>query len=191
MSTDPYEYRLTNLLTPLKLMHPEDEHTKDTGRRLLKYLRYWTEEPWVGTDGAAFRPTIFPNENPTVDQMIHVAPISFWSCCSHHLLPFHGHAWVSYIPGEWLIGLSKISQIVRRLAKKPQVQEHLTQEIAHYLEDLLEPVGLGIQTLAHHTCQMLSVGPDAPLMKITDVRGVCRTSPAARQEFLEAIKCQK
>jgi len=181
---DPQEYYLRKSLQAEGLTHQTNPHTRDTPRRLLKYLRHWT-----GNEECPFTPTCFANEHPRVDQMVHIAPISFWSCCSHHLLPFHGYAWVSYIPDNSLIGLSKVAQLVRWKAQRPQVQEHLTHEITFWLQDLLEPVGVGVHIRAHHTCQMLSVGPDAPQMKTTAFRGALKSSVAARAEFMEAIRC--
>jgi GTP cyclohydrolase I len=156
------------------------QHTADTPRRLLRYLEYWTDT------APDFTPTTFRNINPVVDQMIVVAKISFWSCCSHHLLPFHGHISVGYVPDSRLIGLSKIPQIVRWLAHKPQVQEHLTHEIADYLQSMLDPKGIAVHIKAVHTCQMMSVGPDVPPMLTTDLRGVMM-KPTAKAEFLQEV----
>jgi len=157
-------------------------HTKETPRRLLRYLQYWSN--W--DSDPPFNVTTFHNRNPKVDQLITIPGITFWSCCSHHLLPFHGKATVGYLPNEHIIGLSKVAQVVRWIAKKPQVQEHLAHEIADFLEERLVPLGLAVYIRAWHTCQMLSVGPDAPQMVTTVLRGRLKNHPA-KDEFLMEV----
>lgn len=180
---DINESDLKHVLDRLGLFDPTAAHTKDTPRRLLKYLKHWTD--WPGQ--APFKVTTFVNESPVADQMITIPNVPFWSCCSHHLLPFFGEVSVAYVPGHWLVGLSKVAQIVRWIAKKPQVQEHLAEEIADYLSALLDPRGLGVYIRAWHTCQLLSVGPGAPQMTTTVVRGVLKNH-AAKDEFLREVR---
>lgn len=178
------EERLTRVLNELGLTSSYEPHTKDTPRRLLRYLKHWTG--WAPLP--PFKVTTFKNEDPKVDQMIHVPKITFWSCCSHHLLPFFGEVSISYVPNQKLMGLSKFAQIVRWRAQKPQVQEHLAEEIAAYLEGALSPDGLGVYIRAWHTCQLLSVGPGAPQMVTTVVRGALKEFEAARAEFLREVR---
>jgi len=158
-------------------------HSEETPARLHRYLIYWSH--W--TTDPPFNVTTFRNEHPRVDQLITIPGISFWSCCSHHLLPFHGKATVGYLPNERIIGLSKVTQVVRWMAKKPQVQEHLAHEIADFLEERLDPLGLAVYIRAWHTCQMLSVGPDAPQMVTTVLRGRLKKHPA-KDEFLMEVQ---
>lgn len=159
-----------------------NEHTVGTPVRLLNYLSYWAKTQL----DVPFVPTTFANKDPKVDEMVTIGPISFWSCCSHHLLPFHGHAWVAYLPNEHIIGLSKVSQAVRWLARKPQVQEHLTDEVANFMEIFAKPNGVAVRIKAWHTCQFLSVGPDAPQMVTTALRGDMHRD-RAQAEFLQEV----
>lgn len=179
--TDPNRIdMLRRVLT--RTMPLPTEHMEDTPARLLRYLIHWSGwEP-----DPPFNVTAFANENPRVDQLIIVPGVSFWSCCSHHLLPFHGHVTVGYLPDGRIIGLSKVAQAVRWIAKKPQVQEHLAHEIADFLEERLAPLGLAVYIRAWHTCQMLSVGPDAPQMVTTVLRGNLRNH-SAKAEFLMEV----
>jgi len=184
MNKDEERAQLKALLDDIGILdYVPEEHMKDTPRRLLKYLHYWLAPP------REFSMTTFANDNPKVDSLITIPNISFWSCCSHHLLPFFGHVSFGYLPDEKLIGLSKVAQLVRWLARAPQVQEHLATEIADFLEAELSPLGLVVHIRAWHTCQLMSVGPDAPQMVTTVVRGRL-LNPSAKAEFLQEVyKC--
>jgi len=98
--------------------------------------------------------TVFPNEEGYKDMVI-VRDIPFYSMCEHHLLPFIGYAQVGYLPAENYIGLSKIGRVVDFYAKKPQIQERMTMEIADYLYDKIQPKGLMVILEAEHQCMTI------------------------------------
>jgi len=162
----------------------DDQHTRSTAHRLTHYLNFW-QRPQVDTAHL----TMFENCNPTVKGMIVVAPIPFWSCCSHHLLPFFGSVYFGYIPGDRIIGLSKIALFVQDLCARPWVQETMTFTLANFFCEQLAPRGLGIITRGMHTCQMLELGPIVPTLTVSEFRGTLRSprepeEVIARQELL-------
>ena len=101
-----------------------------------------------------FRPTTFPNDDG-YDELIVARAIPFHSLCMHHLLPFHGVAHIGYLPGERIIGLSKLGRVVELFARDLQIQERLTTQIARWLEQALEPKGVGVVLEAEHLCMSL------------------------------------
>ena len=133
--------------------------------------------------------TSFANGNPEVKDMVIVPRIPIFAACSHHLLPFVGHVDFGYIPGERLLGLSKIPQLIQRMAKGPWLQEHLAHAIADkFYQDLLaEGVIVRIECL--HTCVMLDLGwGDVPGMVTCALRGSFMGCPECVQEFMEHLK---
>ena len=160
-----------------------DQHTRMTPYRLAHYVAYW------------FRPydpprfTVFENTIPKVDQLIVVAPIYFWACCSHHMLPFFGKVYFGYIPDKKLVGLSMVPLFIKEICARPWVQETMTTQLADLITDKLHPVGLGIVTKAIHTCQFMDLGgPPAPSMIYSDLRGALREKDRARAEFFKLIE---
>ena len=112
-------------------------------------------------------------------------PIHFHALCEHHALPFHWHAYVGYIAHEHIIGLSKLTRLVRLFAKRFSVQERIGQQIADTLEAMLHPHGIAVYLEAHHLCtQMRGVEEASPLTRTTFWRGVYDDDPALRSEFL-------
>jgi GTP cyclohydrolase I len=131
-----------------------------------------------------FRPTTFPNDEG-YDQLIMARDIEFSSLCEHHLLPFSGVAHVGYIPGERIVGLSKLARVVERFARDLQVQERLTAQIASWLDEHLEPVGVGVVLEAEHTCMAIRGVRKPGSHTITSaLRGAVRDDARTRQEFL-------
>lgn len=119
-------------------------------------------------------------------------PIQFFSLCEHHALPFFGNAYVGYIAHEHIIGLSKLTRLVRLYAKRFAVQERIGQQIADALEVMLQPHAVGVYLEAHHLCmQMRGVREVAPLTRSTVWRGYFATDPALRSEFLVAAGLQR
>ena len=123
------------------------------------------------------------------DEMIVVRDIPFYSLCEHHLLPFFGRAAVGYIPNERIVGLSKLARVVEHLARRPQVQERLTCQIADRIEQVLEPVGVAVTIEAEHTCMtMRGVKKPGSQMVTSVTRGAFRDNPATRAEFFDAVQ---
>ena len=132
----------------------------------------------------AFRATTFPNEDG-YDGLIVAQAIPFHSLCTHHLLPFRGLAHVGYLPGERIIGLSKLARVVERFARDLQIQERLTVQIADWLQDELEAAGVGVVLEAEHMCMSLRGVQQPGARTVTSaLRGAIRDRAETRQEFL-------
>lgn len=132
-----------------------------------------------------FRATTFPNDGG-YDELVLVRDIALSSLCEHHLLPFTGVAHVAYLPGERIIGLSKLPRVVEFWSRRPQVQERLTGQIADWLEAELAPRGVGVVIEATHMCMAMrgvrQPGTSATTMAL---RGRLRDDRQARREFLQ------
>src|SRR6478736_4596868 len=128
--------------------------------------------------------TTFPND-AGYDELIIARSIPVQSVCEHHLLPFVGVAHVGYLPGERILGLSKLARVVELFARRPQVQERLTQQVADWLQDNLGPRGVGVVVEAEHLCMTMRGVRAAGGSTITSsVRGALRDDPRSRAEFL-------
>ncbi|MEJ5222870.1 MAG: GTP cyclohydrolase I FolE [Anaerolineales bacterium] len=122
------------------------------------------------------------------DEMVIVRDIEFYSLCEHHLLPFIGRAHVAYIPDGKVLGLSKIPRIVDMFARRLQVQERMTRQIADFLRDLLKPQGVAVVIEAMHMCSMMrGVKKHNARMTTSAMHGAFRANLATRQEFLDNI----
>jgi GTP cyclohydrolase I len=150
---------------------------QDTPRRVADaYAELLTPHP--------FRATTFPNDDG-YDELIVARGIPFHSLCMHHLLPFHGVAHVGYLPGERIIGLSKLGRVVELFARDLQVQERLTTQIAGWLQRELEPKGVGVVLEAEHLCMSLRGVQKLGAKTITSaLHGLVRDDARTRQEFL-------
>ncbi len=123
------------------------------------------------------------------DEMIVVKDIEFFSLCEHHMLPFYGRAHVAYIPKDKVIGLSKIPRIVEMFARRLQVQERMTQEIAMLLDEVLEPQGVGVVVEGAHMCSMMrGVKKESARMVTSAMLGNFKESPKTRNEFMEHLR---
>lgn len=128
--------------------------------------------------------TTFPNEEH-YDQLVVVRDIPVRSMCEHHLLPFTGRACVGYLPGERIVGLSKLARIVEHFACRPQTQERLTQQIADWLREELRPRAVGVVISAEHSCMSLRGANTPGTSTVTSaLLGHLRDNAGARQEFL-------
>jgi GTP cyclohydrolase IA len=156
---------------------PEDEGLRDTPRRVAAaYAELLTPEP--------FDMTTFPNEE-AYDELVVVRDIPFHSLCMHHLLPFHGTATVAYIPGDRIIGLSKLARVVDLFARDLQVQERLTKQVANWLEERLRPKGVGVVLEAEHMCMSLRGVQKPGARTLTSaLHGLVREDARTRAEFL-------
>jgi GTP cyclohydrolase I len=131
-----------------------------------------------------FEATTFPNEDG-YDELVIARAIPFHSLCMHHLLPFHGVAHVGYLPGERIIGLSKLARVVELFARDLQIQERLTMQIADWLQSELRPRGAGVVLEAEHMCMsMRGVCKPGSRTVTSALRGAVRDDARARQEFL-------
>ena len=159
---------------------PTREGLLDTPRRFVKALEELTSG--YEEDPAEILNTQF--EEP-YDQMVVVTGIEFTSLCEHHVLPFTGIASVGYIPMKKVVGLSKLPRIVQTFAKRLQVQERMTNQIAEAINEHVNPMGVGVIMTATHQCMAIR-GVKAADAKMTTscLLGTLRESPAARSEFL-------
>ncbi|HEX9618435.1 MAG TPA: GTP cyclohydrolase I FolE [Anaerolineales bacterium] len=124
----------------------------------------------------------------TYDEMVLVRDIEYYSLCEHHLLPFFGRAHVAYLPRGRVIGLSKIPRIVDMFARRLQLQERMTRQIADFVKELLDPQGVAVVLEGLHLCSMMrGVKKHETRMTTSAMLGYFRTSMATRQEFLENI----
>lgn len=135
----------------------------------------------------AFVATTFPNEG--YDELVLARDIPFHSLCEHHMLPFHGVAHVAYLPGERIVGLSKLAWVVESLSRDLQVQERLTVQVAAWLERTLAPRGVGVVLEAEHTCMTLrGVRKPGARTVTSSLRGILRDDARTRSEFLALVR---
>jgi GTP cyclohydrolase I len=135
---------------------------------------------------AEFTATLFRNEG--YDELVLVRDISFQSLCMHHLLPFHGVAHVAYLPGECIIGISKLARVVEAFARDLQLQERMTVQIADWLEQELSPRGVGVVLSAEHMCMTIRGVRKPGARTVTSaLRGTLRDDARTRQEFFSLV----
>jgi GTP cyclohydrolase I len=149
---------------------------RDTPRRVAAaYAELLTPRP--------FTMTTFPNDEG-YDELVLARSIPFSSLCEHHALPFLGHAHVGYLPGDRILGLSKLARVVELFSRRLQVQERMTVQIADWLQEQLQPKGVGVVIEAEHLCMSLR-GVQAPGSRTTTsaLHGLLRVDARSRQEF--------
>ncbi|MGC8855897.1 MAG: GTP cyclohydrolase I FolE [Anaerolineae bacterium] len=164
--------------------NPERQGLVMTPRRVARMftelLGGYTMDPQAIVNGALF--------DVKYDEMVIVRDIEFYSLCEHHMLPFIGRAHVAYIPNGKVLGLSKIPRIVDMYARRLQVQERMTRQIADFLRDLLQPQGVAVVVEAMHLCSMMrGVKKHDARMTTSAMHGAFRANLATRQEFLDNI----
>jgi len=138
------------------------------------------------SEGAEPEVTFFPNDEHYTAMVIE-KDIPFYSLCSHHFVPFYGHAHVAYIPNEKIVGLSKMPRIVEFYARRPQLQERLTEQVAGFLADRLSPQGVMVVMEARHLCvEMRGVKKPGALTVTSAIRGIFFNRPV-REEFLDLL----
>lgn len=168
----------------LEIFGPQafEDGSDSTARRVIDY---WESMSVKDNDKLGFEFTTF---KAVANQLIVVKDIEFTSVCAHHLLPFYGVAHVGYIPNRLMVGLSKIPRLVDHFAKRPQTQEVLASQIAHFLKERLEAHGVAVALEARHTClSCRGVMKYEASMITSEMRGVFLTSGEARAEFLHYI----
>jgi GTP cyclohydrolase I len=155
----------------------DSEGLRDTPRRVAAaYAELLTPEP--------FNLTTFANDEG-YDELILVRDIPFQSLCMHHLLPFHGVAHVAYLPNDRILGLSKLARVVDLFARSLQLQERLTTQVANWLQEQLQPKGVGVVIQAEHLCMSLR-GVQKPGARTVTcaLHGLVRDDARTREEFL-------
>ncbi|MFQ6227758.1 GTP cyclohydrolase I FolE [Nocardia sp. NPDC002869] len=154
----------------------DSEHLQATPRRMARaYAELFTPR--------AFDLTTFPNEEG-YDELVLARRIPLRSVCEHHLLPFVGVAHVGYLPGDRILGLSKLARIVEHFSRRPQVQERLTKQVADWLDRHLQPKGVGVVIEAEHTCMTLRGVQAVGTTTVTStLLGTLREDARSRQEF--------
>jgi GTP cyclohydrolase IA len=163
---------------------PQREGLRNTPNRVARMyaelLSGYGTDPAKIINGALF--------NINYDEMVLVRDIEFYSLCEHHMLPFLGRAHVAYIPAGKVIGLSKIPRMVDMYARRLQVQERMTRQIADFVQGFLAPQGVGVVVEAVHLCSMIrGVKKHDARMTTSAMHGTFRANLATRQEFLENI----
>jgi GTP cyclohydrolase I len=163
---------------------PERPGLTDTPRRIARL--YAEMFSGLQEDPLSVLATTFPEPH---QEMVVLRDIPFYSLCEHHFLPFFGHAHVGYVPDGRIVGASKIARLVDILARRPQVQERLTSQIADCLMEGLRPQGAAVVIEAEHLCMsMRGVKKPGTLMVTSAVRGVFRRRGVTRAEFLALLR---
>jgi GTP cyclohydrolase I len=181
---DPIEPLITTLLKELG-EDPGRDGLERTPVRVAQSMRFFTsgyaQDPVEVLNGAMFE--------VTYDEMVLVKDVEFYSLCEHHLLPFFGRVHVAYIPNGKVLGLSKIPRLVEVFARRLQVQERLTTDIAGTLEDLLEPKGVAVVVEAIHLCMMMrGVQQQNASATTSSIRGEFERDPKTRAEFMDLLR---
>jgi GTP cyclohydrolase IA len=167
---------------------PTRDGLQETPKRMEKSMAFLTQgyEQSVASvlHGALF--------DVDYDEMVIVRDIEFYSLCEHHLLPFFGKAHIAYVPQGKVVGLSKLPRIVDVFARRLQVQERLTQQIAEAIEDAIQPQGVGVVIEAQHLCMMMrGVEKQSSLTVTSSLRGVFKTQLQTRSEFLALVRAER
>lgn len=163
---------------------PQREGLRQTPQRVERALRFLTagyhQDPEKMLNGAVFK--------VCYDEMVVVKDIEIYSLCEHHLLPFFGRCHVAYIPRERVVGLSKLARLVNIYARRLQIQERLTQQIARAIQDRLDPVGVGVVIEARHLCMVMRGVEKQHSQAVTSAMlGAFRDNQQTREEFLSLI----
>jgi GTP cyclohydrolase I len=176
IDTAAAERAVRDLLTALGHDPATDEHVADTPRRVAAAFA----EMLTPRD---FALTTFPNDEG-YDELVVARDIPFSSLCEHHLLPFSGVAHVGYLPGERILGLSKLARVVELFARRLQVQERLTTQVAGWLQEHVRPKGVGVVIEAEHLCMSLrGARTHGSTTTTSAVHGLLRDDPRTRAEF--------
>ncbi len=164
---------------------PEREGLLRTPERFEKALRFLTsgykQDPEKLLNGAMF--------SVSYDEMVVVKDIEFYSLCEHHMLPFFGRCHVAYIPNKKVVGLSKVARLVNMYARRLQIQERLTSQIAQTISDQLNPQGVGVIVEARHLCMVMrGVEKQRSAAVTSAMLGVFRENKQTRDEFLSLVR---
>jgi GTP cyclohydrolase I len=183
MDREAAERAVGDLLVALGI-DTTDESLADTPKRVARaFAEFLKPRP--------FRLTTFPNDEG-YDELIIARNIRFHSLCEHHLLPFVGYAHVAYLPRDRILGLSKLARLVEMFARSLQVQERMTQQIANWLQEQLDPKGVGVILEAEHLCMALrGVEKPGSTTVTSALLGAVRNDPRTRDEFLRLARGER
>ena len=184
LAHDQIEAAITSLLTSVG-EDPQRDGLRHTPARVARMyaelLSGYHTDPVALINGALFE--------VDYDEMVVVKSIEFYSLCEHHLLPFYGHAHVAYIPRTKVLGLSKIPRVVDMFARRLQVQERMTRQVADFLEDVLHPQGVAVVVEGAHLCAMMRGVKKANARMVTSsLIGRFKSDARTRAEFFEHIR---
>lgn len=180
---DPIIETVTALLAQVG-EDPQREGLLKTPERVARAYRFllkgYEEDPIEVLNGA-----LFTEEH---EEMVTVKDIAIYSLCEHHLLPFFGHCHVAYLPRHKIVGLSKVVRLVEIYARRLQVQERMTNQIAHTISEVLDPLGVAVVIEAEHLCmQMRGVQKRGAAVVTSSMLGAFRERQSTRQEFMKLI----
>jgi GTP cyclohydrolase I len=186
-----YEHNIAEILDAFG-MDLDTPGTRETPQRFLRAMFDST----AGYDGDPKLRTAFPSERPAgvvgASSQIVEGPIAFFSLCEHHALPFHGAAHIAYVAGDEILGISKLTRLVRLYARRFTVQERLGEQIADALVDLVRPRGVAVHIEASHLCtQMRGVEEEGSRTVTTFWRGLYDEQAELRREFLDEVRAHK
>ncbi len=164
--------------------NPEREGLQKTPDRVARAWDHlssgYRDDPRAILEGALFQ--------EECNEMVIVREIELYSLCEHHLLPFFGKAHVAYLPAGKIVGLSKLARVVDVFARRLQVQERLTSDVAHALQDVLQPHGVGVVIQARHLCMMMRGVEKQNSVAVTScMLGAFQEDPRTRNEFMELV----
>ncbi len=180
---DPIEPLVHELMTHLG-ENPGRDGLKETPYRVARAFRELTRG-YQQDPQQVLRSALF---DVTYDEMVIVKDIEVFSLCEHHLLPFYGKLHVAYIPSDKVIGLSKTARMVDIFARRLQIQERLTQQVAESIQEAIEPAGVAVICEAQHLCMMMRGVEKQHSSTITSAMlGVFRDNPKTREEFLALV----
>lgn len=159
----------------------------DTPRRVAKALIYFTRGYHMDVD-AIIDGAVFEDNQK---EMVVLKDIDFYSLCEHHLVPFYGKCHIAYLPNRRIVGLSKLARVVEVFARRLQVQERMTRQIARALEKNLDPLGVGVVVEARHLCMMMrGVEKQNAIATTSAMLGAFKENSASRTEFLSLIRME-
>jgi GTP cyclohydrolase I len=159
---------------------PAREGLLKTPARYEKFLKeFFTEKK--------FDFTVFKNEG--YDEMVIQTNIAYYSMCEHHLLAFYGYGAIAYVPGEKIVGLSKLARTLTHFSRRLQTQERLTTQVTEFLEEKLKPKGIGVVLTGRHLCmEMRGVEKPGTQTTTSSLRGSFKKNPSTRSEFLQIVE---